>query len=131
MPADIDVEEFAAAFIRFENGATLMLEVAWLLHHDIVSEDMQMWLYGTGGGSHWPSAEIYSSNYDTKQHYNRQLKNVKDTMEPHAFECFEFARALAEGRPSPVPPEQSLQVMTILNGIYQSQAEGGEVRLDG
>ena len=26
MPKDIDVEEFAAAFVRFENGATMMLE---------------------------------------------------------------------------------------------------------
>ena len=130
MPDDIDVEEFAAAFVRFENGATLVLEVAWLLHHDTQSEDMQMWLYGTGGGCHWPSAEFLSSNYDTKQQYNRELQVTKNVMEPHAFECYEFARALAEGRPSPVPPEESLQVLSILNGIYQSQAEGREVRLD-
>ena len=131
MPIDIDVEEFAAAFVRFENGATLMLEVAWLLHHDVESEDMQMWLYGTQGGSHYPSAQFLNSNYDTKQHYNRQLQNTKNVMEPHAYECFEFARALAEGRPSPVPPEESLQVMTILNAIYESQEKGGEVRLGG
>ena len=130
MPEDMDVEEFAAAFVRFENGATLMLEVAWLLHHDTEGEDMQMWLYGTGGGCHWPSVEFLNSNYDTKQQFNRQLKNTKDVMEAHAFECYEFARAIHEGRPSPVPPEQSLQVMTILDGIYRSQAEGGEVRLD-
>ena len=130
MPEDMDVEEFAAAFVRFDNGATLVLEVAWLLHHDTPGEDMQMWLYGTGGGCHWPSAEFYNSNYDTQQQFNRQLQNTKNVMEPHAYECFEFARALAEGRPSPVPPEESLQVMTILNAIYQSQAEGREIRLD-
>ncbi len=131
MPQDMDVEEMALAFVRFENGATLMLEVAWILHHDTPGEDMQMWLYGTQGGCHWPSAQFLSSNYTTKQHYNRQLKVTKDVMEPHAYECFEFARALAEGRPSPVPPEQSLQVMTILDGIYRSQNEGREIRLDG
>lgn len=130
MPEDMDVEEFAAAFVRFENGATLILEVAWLLHHDTASEDMQMWLYGTGGGCHWPSAEFYNSNYATRQLLNRQLKSTNNVMEPHAYECFEFARALAEGRPSPVPPEESLQVMTILDGIYQSQKQGKEVRLD-
>ena len=31
---EFDVEDFAAAFVRFENGATLVLEVSWLLHHD-------------------------------------------------------------------------------------------------
>ena len=62
MPAECDVEEFAAAFVRFDNGAILIIEVSWLLHHDIEGEDMQMWLYGTGGGSHWPSCQILESN---------------------------------------------------------------------
>ena len=53
-----------------------------------------------------------------------------DGLEAHAQECVEFAAAIAQGRPSPVPPEQSLQVMEILDGIYRSQEAGGEVRLD-
>jgi predicted dehydrogenase len=129
MPEDMDVEEMALAFVRFEGGATMILEVAWILHHDTEVEDMQMWLYGTRGGCHWPSNQFLSSNYETKQHYNRQLKLSKDIMEPHAFECYEFARALAHGEPSPVPPEQSLHVLSILEGIYQSQKEGREIRL--
>ncbi len=130
MPNDIDVEEFASAFVRFENGATLMLEVSWLLHHDTTSEDMQVWLYGDDGGCHWPSAQFLNSNYQTQELHNRTLKMTEDTMEAHAYECFEFARAIAEGRPSPVPAEQSLQVLTILDGIYRSQREGKEVWLD-
>jgi predicted dehydrogenase len=51
-------------------------------------------------------------------------------MEPHALECVEFARAVAEGAPSPVEAEQSLQVMAILDGIYRSQAEGREVSIE-
>jgi predicted dehydrogenase len=130
VPDDFDVEDFAAAFVRFENGATLMLEVSWLLHHDTASEDMQCWLYGTEGGCHWPKAEFLSTNYETKQLYNRVLKFTRDAMEPHAFECYEFARAIVEGQPSPVPPEQSLHVITILDGIYRSQREGREVQLE-
>ncbi|MEZ4866041.1 MAG: Gfo/Idh/MocA family oxidoreductase [Caldilineaceae bacterium] len=130
VPKDMDVEDFAAAFVRFENGATLILEVSWLLHHDTEGEDMQMWLYGTKGGSHWPKSEILSSDFATRQLSNRTLKLTADKMEPHALECVEFAKAVTEGAPSPVPAEQSLQVMTILDGIYRSQAEGREVRLD-
>ena len=126
---DWDVEDFAAAFVRFENGATLVIEVSWLLHHDIQGEDMQIWLYGTGGGAHWPKADFLSSDYDTRQLSNRTLKLTKDPMEPHALECVEFARAVAEGAPSPVPAEQSLQVLSILDGIYRSQQTGGEVKL--
>ena len=53
-----------------------------------------------------------------------------DGLEAHAQECVEFAQALAEGQPSPVPAEQSLQVLKILDGIYRSQQSGGEIRLD-
>jgi len=130
VPEDMDVEDFAAAFVRFENGATLVLEVAWLMHHETTGEDMQMWLYGTEAGSHWPSCNFMETNYDTKQMYNRSLQLTADSMEPHALECIEFARCVAEGLPSPVPAEQSLQVMSILDGIYRSQDEGREVRLE-
>ncbi len=130
VPNDMDVEDFAAAFVRFDNGATLILEVSWLLHHDTPGEDMQMWLYGTEGGSHWPQGKIMSSDFDTRQFYNKSLQLTADTMEPHALECVEFARAVAEDLPSPVPAEQSLQVQQILNAIYRSQEIGGEVRIE-
>jgi predicted dehydrogenase len=129
VPRDFDVEDYAVAFVRFETGATLMLEVSWLLHHDTDGEDMQMWLYGTEGGCHWPKGEFLSTNYTTQQLYNNQLKLTKDPMEPHALECVEFARAVATGAPSPVPAEQSLQVLSILEGIYRSQREGREVAI--
>lgn len=128
IPSEIfDVEDFAAAFVRFENGATLILEVSWLLHHDTEGEDMQMWLYGTDGGCHWPKCEVYQTNYATSQHYNRTLTLKRDIAEAHALECIEFAQAVVDGAPSPVPAEQSLQVMSILDAIYRSQEVGGEV----
>lgn len=127
---EFDVEDFAAAFVRFDNGATLVLEVSWLLHHDIEGEDMQMWLYGTEGGCHWPKAEFLSTNYVTQQLYNRQLKLTKDPMEPHALECVAFAQAIVDDAPTPVQAEESLQVLSILDGIYRSQREGREVIID-
>ena len=91
---------------------------------------MQIWLYGTEEGCHWPSGEFLQTNYVTRQHYNRTLQLTEDIMEPHALECVEFARAVMEGGPSPVSAEHSLQVMTILDGIYRSQEAGQEVSLD-
>jgi len=129
-PEGWDVEEFAAAFVRFENGATLVLEVSWILHHDTPGEDRQIWLYGTEGGAHLPKCEIYKTNRETKQLYNCTLQLTKDQLDPHAVECIEFAKAIVDGAPSPVPAEQSLQVMTILDGVYKSQASGREVVLE-
>ncbi len=129
IPKGMDVEEMAMAFVRFETGATLVLEIAWLLHHDIMGEDVQMWLYGDKGGSHWPKCEIYDTNYEIMQLYNRTLKLTRDFAEAHAQECIEYAQAIVDGAPSPVPAEQSLQVMTILNAIYESEKTGREVLL--
>jgi len=130
MPAGFDVEEFAAGFVRFANGATMILEVSWLLHHDTRGEDRQVWLYGDRAGAHLPKMEIYETSTATKQLYNRALQYVPKGLEAHAAECVDFAEAVVEGRPSPVPPEQSRQVMTILDGLYRSQKESREVRLD-
>lgn len=130
IPDSFDVEDFAAAFVRFDNGATLVLEVSWLLHHDTMGEDMQMWLYGDEAGCHWPSGSFYSTNYETKQLYSTELKLVADTVEPHALECMEFARSIVDDTPTPVPAEQSLQVLAILDGIYRSQREGREVKIE-
>lgn len=128
IPQEMDVEEFAAAFVRFDNGATLILEVSWMLHHETTGEDMQMWLYGTQGGSHWPQNKILSANNQTKQHYALQLTRAEGG-EPHAKECMAFAEAVANKQPSPVPAEQSLDVITILDGLYRSAAKGKEIAL--
>ena len=128
---DFDVEEFAAAFVRFESGATLVLEVSWLLNHKSgPGEDMQMWLYGDKGGSHWPSNELLWTDNERGQHYNMQLQNEVKGPEAHALECMRFAECVVDGKPSPVPAEQSLDVITILDGLYRSAAAGAEVRLD-
>ncbi|NSW56446.1 MAG: Gfo/Idh/MocA family oxidoreductase [Armatimonadetes bacterium] len=128
IPKEFDVEDFAAAFVRFENGATLVLEVSWLLHHKTEGEDMQMWLYGDEAGAHWPSNEILYSDNKLQQLMNLQLGKV-DGREPHAQECIEFAEAIVNGAPSPVPAEQSMDVIAILDGLYRSSAAGKEIKL--
>ena len=130
IPRDADVEEFAAAFVRFDTGATLMLEVSWLLHHSTTGEDMQMWLYGTNAGTHWPSNKILTASNERKQFMDTTLQRKFDLGEPHAAECVAFAQAIVDGAPSPVPAEESLAVQQILSALYQSSAEKREVRLD-
>ena len=128
IPTDIDVEEFAAAMIRFDNGATMILEVSWMLHHATDVEEMKIWLYGDKGGALWPQNTLYTTDNATQQQFDTQLK-MKDSDAPHALECVAFADAVANGKPSPVPAEQSLDVQTILHGLYQSAATKREVSL--
>ena len=128
IPKYFDVEEFAAAMVRFETGATLMLEVSWMLNHKTDGEDIQFWLYGDQGGAHWPSNEILTTDNKRQQHMNTLIVSQKGP-EPHAAECMAFAQAVAEGKPSPVPAEQSLDVIAVLDGLYRSAKTGKETRL--
>jgi len=130
VPEEHDVEDFAAGFVRFDNGATMVVETSWILNHEQADGGRKVWVYGTEGGLELPGNRLVKSNYNTKQLYNVELKLMNDEVEPHALECMEFAKAIADGAPSPVPAEQSLQVMQILDGIYRSSAAKQEIRLD-
>jgi predicted dehydrogenase len=119
--------QFSSAFVRFENGASLIIEVSWLLHHGTDKDDVQTWLYGTRAGAHWPKCEIYETNNALKQQYNRILKSTDESRRPHHQEIVEFAKAIVDGGTSPVPSESSLQVQMILEALYKSQETGREV----
>ncbi len=53
-----DVEDLAAGFVRFENGAALQIETSWASHTKPGRDDYFVTLYGTEGGS-----EMYVANY--------------------------------------------------------------------
>ena len=103
-----------------------------MLHHDTGNgnDDHQVWLYGTKAGAHFPSCKLVEANNATQQHYDRRLKRIAGDMQPHAKECVAFAQAIVDEAPSPVPPEESLVVQTILDGMYRSQKAGCEIRFD-
>jgi predicted dehydrogenase len=131
IPPDTEVDEFGAGFVRFEGGRSLILETSWMLNHDTGGqlEDTQLWLYGEDGGARWPSDEIFWADAKSKELRSTALP-VLWGAEPHALECMAFAEAIALGRPSPVPPEQTLSVVAIIDGIYRSNASGKEVFLE-
>lgn len=134
IPGDVDVEDFAAGFVRFENGATLSIEVSWLLHHS-PDPDKRIWVYGTEGGLVFPDGTLQHADKDSGQ-----LLDTRITSRGAAFGEYDqaaysatfdaFAEAILAGGASPAPPEQSLQVQSILEGIYRSHESGAEVRLD-
>ena len=115
--------------LAIDPGASLIIEVSWLLHHGSDDDDVQTWLYGTKAGAHWPKCEIYETNNVLKQHYDRTLKITGEKLRPHHQEIVDFAQAIVNGAPSPLPPEQSLQVQQILEALYKSQETGREVEI--
>jgi predicted dehydrogenase len=120
------VEDFASGFVHFENGATLVLEASWL-QHQAQNEDFSFHLFGRKGSVQWPA-----NAYSTAK--NRVLVDgavvpTSGLKPPHTEEILAFARAIREQKPSPVPVEQTLIVISILEGIYQSAESGREVHI--
>ena len=118
------VEDFAAGFVHFENGATMTIEAAWLGHQK-EDEDFSFQLFGTEAGVHWPSGEFESvANgvfVDGKLSPHERVENT------HREQIAAFYRACVAGGPSPVPWTESIQVIAILEAIYASQRTGREI----
>jgi predicted dehydrogenase len=119
-----DVEDFACGMVRFQSDLTLSLETSWLAHIP-ERETISCTILGSMAGVSWPSGVVATAQ-------DRQL--VDFTLEPlpelergHWSVIEEFADAVVNGKPSPVPPEESLKTIRILNGVYESQRQGREV----
>lgn len=121
-----DVEDFAAGFVRFKNGATLILEVSWMLNMK-ERDFFKIWLFGDKAGSEYPAMTVHGE--EKGRQYDKSLTN-SEKLTGHHNEIKVFAEAILSGaKVSPVPSEQSLMVARILDGIYRSHETRKEVRL--
>jgi predicted dehydrogenase len=126
-----DVEDLAAAMVKFENGATLEIEASWAAHIQ-ERELMETRLLGTEGGlvqrnrneTYEFEAELYierdGAQYDMKLHAppRRSLNAMAHMID-----------ALVSGEPHIATGAEGLLVMEILDAIYESAATGEPVRI--
>ncbi|MBN1343141.1 MAG: Gfo/Idh/MocA family oxidoreductase [Phycisphaerae bacterium] len=124
-PKDMEVEDFAAGFIRFKNGAALSLEASWMMNIHARSEAVT-WVYGTNAGVKWPTLEIVEEKNGIIT--EGKIDNPPEA-EGHEVEIVAFHDAVVNRKPAPVPPEQTLAVIKVLDGLYRSHKTGREVSL--
>jgi predicted dehydrogenase len=120
------VEDHASGFVHFDNGATLVLEASWL-QHQIELEDFSAQLYGKNAGVKWPTGE-YASVVGGAL-VDGKINALTGLHAAHSEEILAFADAIRHGKPSPVPVEQTLKVISILEAIVESGKTGREVVL--
>jgi predicted dehydrogenase len=116
------VEDFAAGFVHFDNGATMVLEASWLGHQQ-ENEDMSFQLFGTEGGVKWPSAEFATVRGTSFLHGH--LSSPRHVAHPHWEELKAFFNCVTNNKPSPVPWTETVKVIAILEAIYRSSEKGG------
>jgi len=122
-----DVEDMAVGYIKFDNGATLVVETSWSQH--IKKDKFYVELYGDKGGvSLVPELEIFSEkdNFltDEKVVIDNSLKDIQGIFDS---EIAHFVDCLANGTPCCSPAVDGLEVMRIIDAIYESAKTGHEV----
>lgn len=121
-----DVEDLAMGFIRFDNGACLQIEFSWA--SNIERETRFVELRGTKAGIKWSdngSADIYGEE-------NGRLTNVNRTCDMgdgHEAALRHFTAMVLDGAEPDYVPEQGVNMIKILQAIYESAKTGHEVIL--
>jgi len=119
------VEDFASGYVHFSDDSTMALEASWLQHQE--KEDFSATLQGKRAGISWPSGHFHTVA-------NRTLIDGKvlphaGRKPAHTEEIIAFAEAIRNGKPSPVPIEQTIYVIAILEAIMQSSLLNQEVTI--
>lgn len=123
-----NVEDFATAFIQFDNGAVLSVETSFCLNGQ---DSAEVALYGNRGGIEFePKLTLYSEQ-------NGYLVDLSPVPNPSldidaAFraEIDDFVNAVQNGTPVKAPAEDGVLLMKILDAAYESARTGREVKID-
>ncbi len=119
------VEDYAAGFVRLDNGASLVIESSFAAN---IGEDrFNSALLGTKGGAETNPLKIFGEQHGT-------LLDITPVHVPkvssYEAEVRGFYDAIQNDTEPPVTGEQALNVMKILDGIYTSSETGREVVIE-
>ncbi|WP_239618557.1 Gfo/Idh/MocA family protein [Cohnella mopanensis] len=124
------VEDMANAIIRFENGASLMVDVSYSLHAK--QDEGYVKLYGDKGGFEIdPAIAIVTEKHNTILNIQPQTDSLAGFQFESAFrnEINHFVECIVNGATPISPVEDGVEMMKILCAVYESAAKGEEIRL--
>jgi predicted dehydrogenase len=128
---ETEVEDFAAAWVRFENGARLVFKTSWCMHMDSLGGTFFL---GQKGGLRIGVSEVrgpeeglwvYRDEFGALTDVQVQGVRSVEGIELFRRENAAFADAVREGKPSPIDPDGMLLTNVIIQGVMDSAAAGG------
>lgn len=139
--AKMDVEEFGAAWVRFENGGVMVFKISWAVHQDSLGGTFFL---GKNAGISLGGPVVYADSLTpeikklAKAEGLTPEANPPEGMTTIKFSGFPevdvweaqmaaFREAVHAGGPAPIPPEGVLHTNVIMDGIFRSHASGKEV----
>ena len=124
-----DVEDLANALIRFENGASLYVDVSFTLHAK--EDELYVKLFGVKGGAEIePELVMVTEKNNTILNMTPQIDNLSfDFVGAFTNEINHFVECCLEGKETLAPVEDGVQVMKMLSAVYESASTGKEIYL--
>ena len=129
-PSAMEVEDFGAAFVRFESGLVLNFITYWVAHADDLGPST---LLGTKGGLQLsPNLTLFRDEFGAMTNVTPFIPDLTEPNRMHHFvpQARIFADAVRAGGPSPVDTEGILYSQLIMDGMFRSAAAGHEVRIE-
>lgn len=123
---NFDVEDLAAALVKFDNGASLFLEASWASY--IGAEQFYASLLGTEGGADLPDfgkLRVYTDRHGAPVDIIPQPERLSGRQ----GEINHFIQCIQENTPPLATATQGLHTLQILDAIYRSAQTGREVRI--
>ncbi|MZQ87053.1 gfo/Idh/MocA family oxidoreductase [Paenibacillus sp. 5J-6] len=121
------VEDMANALIRFENGASILVDVSFTLHAK--EDELTVKLYGDKGGAELePALSIVTEKYDTILNLTPQINNLSFDFVAGFQQEINYFVEVCQGKKETLSPVQDgVEMMKILCGIYESSKLGKEI----
>ena len=128
-PTKNDVEDMANALIRFDNGASLLMDTSFSLH--ATENSLTVSVYGDKGGADLePKLQIATEKHQTILNITPQIGfDTFDLDDGFNYEIENFVAACLGEAESIAPVWHGAEVMKILEGVYTSAAQGKEIQV--
>lgn len=136
-----EVEDFGAAMIRFENDLVLQFKISWAMHMDTLGATMFL---GTDAGlkvtpfGSGPWSGVWDGKVGSMTLFHDDFGGHASTEVPlidHGLDLFfekvrDFAEAVRDGRPAPIPGDEIVIQQAIIDGILRSADTRKEVSVE-
>ncbi|HUW30654.1 MAG TPA: Gfo/Idh/MocA family oxidoreductase [Planctomycetota bacterium] len=126
-----DIEDFAAGFVRLDNGAVLALEASWATNTER-SEEMSTTVLGSKGSlyqgnvgeSYVMEAKVFVSRYGCVE-----VVSPKGYQPKYASAQQHFVDCIIDNKEPLATAEHGVRVMEILDALYESAIKGHAVKV--
>ncbi|THF74750.1 Gfo/Idh/MocA family protein [Cohnella fermenti] len=136
-----EVEDFGVAMVRFENELVLQFKISWAMHMDSLGSTLFL---GTDAGlkvtpaGSGPWSGVWDGAVGSMTLFHDDFGGHTSTAVPligHSLNLFDekvrdFAEAVRDGRPAPIPGEQILIQQAIIDGVLRSSELRREVGIE-